>query len=45
MAKLFKAEKQKMAELDKAEILLKSKKQSVLPTGNLFITRYIFIRI
>ena len=32
MAKLFKTEKQKMAELDKAEILLKSKKQSVSPT-------------
>ena len=45
MAKLFEAEKQKMAELDKAEILQKSKKQSLLPTGNLFITLYIFIRI
>ena len=34
MAKLFQAEKQKMAELDKAEILQKSKKQLLLPTGN-----------
>ena len=34
MAKLFQAEKQKMAELDEAEILQKSKKQSLLPTGN-----------
>ena len=32
MAKLFETEKQKMAELDKAESLLKSKKQSVSPT-------------
>ena len=32
MAKLFQAEKQKMADLDKAEILQKSKKQSLLPT-------------
>ena len=45
MAKLFQAEKQKMAELDKAEILQKSKKQLLLPTGNFFITLYIFTRI
>jgi hypothetical protein len=45
MAKLFEAEKQKMAELDKAKFLLKSKKQSVIPTGYLFITLYIFFRI
>ena len=43
MAKLFQAEKQKMADLDKAEILQKSKKQPLLPTGNFFITLYIFI--
>ena len=45
MAKLFQAEKQKMAELDKAEILQKSKKQLLLPTGNFFITLNIFIGI
>ena len=45
MAMLFETEKEKMAELDKAEILLKSKKQSVSQTGYLFITLYIFIRI
>ena len=42
MAKLFQAEKLKMAKLDKAEILQKStttaRKQSSLPTGNSFIT-------
>ena len=32
MAKLFQAEKQKMADLDNAELLQKSKKQSLLPT-------------
>jgi len=45
MAMLFETEKEKMAELDKAEILLKSKKQSVSQTGYLFITLYIFIGI
>ena len=45
IAKLFQAEKLKIAELDKAEFLQKSKKQSLLPTGNFFITLYIFDQI
>ena len=45
MAKLVQAEKQKMADSEKAEILQKPKKQSVLPKGNFFTTLYIFIRI
>jgi hypothetical protein len=43
MAKLFQAENQKMADLDNAENLQKSKKQLLLPTGNFSITLYIFI--
>ena len=45
MAKLFQAEKLKMAKLDKAEILQKSttaRKRSLLPICNFFITLYIF---
>jgi len=38
MAKLFQTEKQKMANLDNAEVLQKSKKQSSSPTGYFFIT-------
>ena len=41
MAKLFQAEKQKMADLDNAELLQKSKKQSSSPTGYFFTTLYL----